>query len=57
VQRIAGDDAAFERQLFQSSSAPRLSLRPGALREASAMRASAAKALTICSGVAALPRS
>jgi hypothetical protein len=40
-----------------TSKAPSASLRPGALRDASAMRLSTAKALIVCSGVAFLPRS
>ncbi len=40
-----------------TSSAPATSLRPGALREANAKRASLANTPTRCIGVAALPRS
>ena len=43
--------------MCRTSSAPLASLRPGALREARAIRASVAKTLTICNGVVLLPRS
>jgi len=57
MQRIAGDDTAFERSMRRTSNAPLASLRPGALRDAKAIRASAAKTLTMCNGVLLLPRS
>src|SRR5882724_10036741 len=41
----------------RTSNAPLASLRPGALRDAKAIRASAAKTLTMCNGVLLLPRS
>ena len=47
MQRIASNDTAFERHMRRTSNAPLASLRPGALRDAKAIRASAAKTLTM----------
>lgn len=51
VKRIGGDDTALQTEQFQHLQAPAVSLRPGALRWAKAMRASTAKTLTRCGNV------
>ena len=56
MQRIGGNDAAFNDKRSSTSKAPAVSLRPDAFCWAKAMRASTAKTLTMCSGVVFPPR-